>query len=224
MHSKLSFGRTPSTRDLENIDAFGAAALPRHRWYFVKEAFSPEVVERAIEDSGVGPGDIVLDPFVGSGTVPLCCSAGSLHAIGVEVNPFLAAVARAKLQRTRPQTVLHYTPLVAGGIDKGQASPFESFFDLFRGGWCLEVALQPQGSEGVRRGLAGDNRCLPTRPAISFGWALSGPRWMCATHQRTASVFAIVEIGPAWPLTTHRSRTLSKRALARSLAISKPSH
>ena len=191
MHSKLSFGKTPSTRDLDNIDAIGAAALPRHRWYFVKEAFSPEVVERAIEDSGVGLDDIVLDPFVGSGTVPLCCSAARLQAIGVEVNPFLAAVARAKLQRTRPQTLLRYTPIVSRGIVNGRPSPFESFSTFsdgggaskwlfnrkvlraFEGGWRATTGVYPPVRDLLRLGLIGaamdvcnaskDGKCLRYR-------------------------------------------------------------
>ena len=134
MHSKLSFGGTPSTKDLDSIDALGAASLPRHRWYFIKEAFSPDVVARAIEDSGVGPGDIVLDPFAGSGTVPLCCSTDRLQAVGVEVNPFLAAVARAKLRRTRPQTLLRHAPTIYRGVAKGSASALESFSTFSDGG------------------------------------------------------------------------------------------
>ena len=191
MLSQLSFEKTPSTRDLDNIGAIGAAALPRHRWYFVKEAFSPEVVERAIEDSGVGPDDIVLDPFVGSGTVPLCCSAAKVHAIGVEVNPFLAAVARAKLQRTRPQTVLRYTPIASGGLVNGRTSPFESFSTFseregaskwlfnrkvlraFEGGWRATRGVYPPVRDLLRLGLIGaamdvcnaskDGKCLRYR-------------------------------------------------------------
>ena len=191
MHSKLSFGETPSTKNLDNIDAIGAAALPRHRWYFVKEAFSPEVVERAIEDSGVGPDDIVLDPFVGSGTVPLCCSAAGLAAIGVEVNPFLAAVARAKLQRIRPQTLRRYTPIVSDGVVNGHPSPFESFSTFsdgggaskwlfnrkviraFEGGWRATTGIYPPVRDLLRLGLIGaamdvcnaskDGKCLRYR-------------------------------------------------------------
>ena len=134
MHSKLSFGETPSTKDLHSIDALGATSLPRHRWYFVKEAFSPNVVARAVEDSAVGPNDIVLDPFVGSGTVPLCCSMGKLRAVGIEVNPFLATVARAKLLRPRPQTLLRYVPIVFRGLVDGRGSPLECFSTFSDGG------------------------------------------------------------------------------------------
>ena len=191
MSSKLSFGKTPSTRDLDNIDAVGATALPRHRWYFVKEAFSPDVVERAIEDSGVGPDDIVLDPFVGSGTVPLCCSVAKIQAVGIEVNPFLAAVARAKLQRTRPQTLLDYTPNIYRSIIGGRPSPLESFSTFsdgggaskwlfnrkvlraFEGGWRATTGVYPPVRDLLRIALIGaamdvcnaskDGKCLRYR-------------------------------------------------------------
>ena len=191
MPSKLSFERTPSTRDLESIDAVGAAALPRHRWYFVKEAFSPNVVVRAVEDARVGPDNIVLDPFVGSGTVPLCCSAARLQAIGVEVNPFLASVARAKLQRTRPKTLLRYTPIVHRGMANSRPSPLESFstfsdggsaskwlfnrevLRVFEGGWRATTSVYPPVRDLLRLGLIGaamdvcnaskDGKCLRYR-------------------------------------------------------------
>ena len=188
MHSKLSFDKTPSTRDLDNIGAIGAATLPRHRWYFVKEAFSPDVVARAVEDSSVDLNDIVLDPFAGSGTVPLCCSAAKLQAIGVEVNPFLAAVARAKLLRTRPQTLLRHTPTVYRGAVKGWPSPLESFSTFsadggaskwlfnrkvlraFEGGWRATIGIYPPVRDLLRLALIGaamdvcnafkDGKCL----------------------------------------------------------------
>ena len=191
MHSKLSFGETPSTKDLDSIDALGAAELPRHRWYFLKEAFSPNVVARAVEDSALDIGDVVFDPFVGSGTVPLCCSTANLQAIGVEVNPFLAAVAVAKLLRTRPQTFLRYTPIVYRGVATGRLSPLESFSTFsdrgaaskwlfnrkvlraFEGGWRSTIGLYPPVRDLLRLSLIGaamdvcnafkDGKCLRYR-------------------------------------------------------------
>ncbi|MFH0765101.1 MAG: site-specific DNA-methyltransferase, partial [Calditrichota bacterium] len=49
------------------------------------------------------PGDTVLDPFFGSGTVGVVCEALSRHWLGIEIDPHYAAIARRRIeaQRTR---------------------------------------------------------------------------------------------------------------------------
>src|SRR6267142_1716057 len=80
-----------------SVSALDAAQYSRHRWYFFKEAFSPAIVDHAIDDAGLKQGDLLLDPFCGSGTSPLQAAARGLNGHGIEVNPFLAFVARTKL-------------------------------------------------------------------------------------------------------------------------------
>ena len=36
---------------------------PRHRWYFVKEGFSPSFVAQVLEAEGIRPGELLMDPF-----------------------------------------------------------------------------------------------------------------------------------------------------------------
>lgn len=50
-------------RDLGFSNALAIDELPRHRWYFVKEGFSPKLVEQAIAIDGVNPGEVLLNPF-----------------------------------------------------------------------------------------------------------------------------------------------------------------
>ena len=90
---------------LDAIDAFGTAHLPRYRWYFFKEAFSSAVAERAIEYAECEPGDLIIDPFAGSGTVPLVAAQKGLVGRAFEVNPFLAFVSRTKLLQCSPQSL-----------------------------------------------------------------------------------------------------------------------
>ena len=52
-------------------NAVDTLKLPRHRWYYYKEGFSPTLVEKAIESSGIKKIDVILDPFNGSGTTTL---------------------------------------------------------------------------------------------------------------------------------------------------------
>lgn len=70
--------------------------LARHRWYFYKEGFSPFLVEKAIEQTGLKKEDIILDPFNGGGTTTLTSSLGGYKSIGLEVNPFTSFIAKTK--------------------------------------------------------------------------------------------------------------------------------
>jgi Putative RNA methylase family UPF0020 len=72
--------------------------LPRHRWYLIKEGFSPKIVDAAIDSIELGSKDLILDPFCGSGTVPLTAALRGIATLGIEVNPFLAFVSNTKLK------------------------------------------------------------------------------------------------------------------------------
>mgnify|MGYP001546129367 FL=1 len=104
-----------------------SSALPRHRWYVIKEGFSPEVFKAAAASMKLSKEDAVLDPFCGSGTVPLTASLAGHPAYGIEVNPFLAFVSRTKLSRVNPGTVRKQLPSVLSGIKDGAKSPLASY-------------------------------------------------------------------------------------------------
>ena len=77
-------------------NAVDTVNLPRHRWYYYKEGFSPHLVEIAIKELNLNSNSLVLDPFNGSGTVTLTCALRGIPSIGVEVNPFTAFIAKTK--------------------------------------------------------------------------------------------------------------------------------
>ncbi len=70
--------------------------LPRHRWYYFKEGFSPNLIKMALDESYC-PEKSVFDPFCGGGTVALTCRLNNINALGYEVNPFLAFLGNTKL-------------------------------------------------------------------------------------------------------------------------------
>jgi hypothetical protein len=47
------------------------------------------------------PGELVVDPFVSEGTVPVICKAMGRRFVGTELNPGVAAAARARVASTR---------------------------------------------------------------------------------------------------------------------------
>jgi DNA modification methylase len=67
-----------------------------HRWYPMVVGFSRTGVSTAIAESRLGPADLVLDPFVGSGTTCVVAKAMGIPSMGIEAHPFLALAARVK--------------------------------------------------------------------------------------------------------------------------------
>ncbi len=151
-----------SLRDLQYSTAELAQAAPRHRWYVIKEAFASKMVESALDVAEVNDGELLLDPFCGSGTVPLAAAARDARAIGIEVNPFLAFVSRTKLLNCRPRTLKSHAESVMDMAEKGRTSPLETFSTFseacgkpkwlfntnvlraFEGGWAqTKVTAQP---------------------------------------------------------------------------------
>lgn len=59
--------------------------------------FPPDLIRPCIQASSA-PGDYVLDPFFGSGTVGLVCQDESRQYIGIELNPEYVALAAGRLQ------------------------------------------------------------------------------------------------------------------------------
>lgn len=74
--------------------------LGRHGWLRLTPAYSVKLVSDilAAADKGIR----VLDPFSGTATTPLCAAYAGDSATGVEINPFLAWLGKAKLARYRP--------------------------------------------------------------------------------------------------------------------------
>jgi len=59
--------------------------------------FPPDLIRPCIQAS-TQPGDYVLDPFFGAGTVGLVCQEENRQYVGIELNPDYVALAAARLQ------------------------------------------------------------------------------------------------------------------------------
>lgn len=108
-------------------NALETDALPRHRWYFVKEGFSPKLVQQAIDTDGVRSGELLLDPFSGSGTVPLTGALAGLRTHAFEVNPFLRFLSSAKLRKTSTTFFKEASASVLRAMAKPTPSPLEGY-------------------------------------------------------------------------------------------------
>lgn len=101
--------------------------MPRHRWYYYKEGFSPNLVEKAIEHSGISKGDLIIDPFNGGGTTTLTSSLLGHKSLGIEVNPFTSFLSEAKIKNASISDLNKIENNLLKSVEKGAVSPLLKF-------------------------------------------------------------------------------------------------
>jgi hypothetical protein len=111
-----------TNRGTKAVTFQGKLTLPIHRWYRLTPSFSPRLADDIADYFGLTNRDLVLDPFSGVGTVPLCMKYRGIPACSVEINPYLHFVGTVKT-RTYADT---------SGLDEY----FADFLDEYR------IALQ----------------------------------------------------------------------------------
>ena len=70
---------------------------------FHHPARKPEGLLRRIVDASTNPGDLILDPFCGSGTTGVACIQTGRRFIGIEIDPGYADIARARCEKAAEQ-------------------------------------------------------------------------------------------------------------------------
>ena len=98
----------------------GAIELPFQTWKSFKEAYPPELVARAINESAVTV-ETCLDPFGGSGTTALACQFLGVRPTTIEVNPFLADLISAKLVRYSADALARDLGHIVRGLSESDA-------------------------------------------------------------------------------------------------------
>lgn len=87
----LVYGGGDRFGDVVRAEGIDAAAKSLHHWGQDYGAFH-QIVERLTK-----PGQVVVDPFMGSGTTLLAAKSLGRHAIGCDVDPEHVATARQRL-------------------------------------------------------------------------------------------------------------------------------
>lgn len=77
-----------------NLFAVGYAT---HGLFPYRGKFHPQMIKAVMNIIGLKPGDTVLDPMAGCGTVCIEASIMGIDSIGIEANPFACLMSRAKL-------------------------------------------------------------------------------------------------------------------------------
>lgn len=207
-------------------NALSSVALPRHRWYFVKEAFSPELVTMAIQQTNLQPGELIVDPFCGSGTVPLVAASKNYKSIGLEVNPFLAFLSRTKLRQCSAHEISEHIDQVREAITVGEVSKLEMFSTFcqhdhlakwlfntevlrgFEGGWRAVEAYSKDTRELMQLALlsAAMDTCNATRDGKALRYrstwkssAYSISDFLTAFDRRINAIMTDLESCPIQP-------------------------
>jgi len=71
-------------------------SLPVHRWFRYSAGFSAEWAEREIS-AHAAEDDVILDPFLGSGTTVLAAQKAGRRSFGFEAHPFIHRIASIKV-------------------------------------------------------------------------------------------------------------------------------
>ena len=116
--------------------------LGRHGWLRLTPAYSVKLVNQILQQHQGKK--VILDPFSGTGTTPLCSASHGHEALAIEVNPFLAWLGNAKLASYSTEEIDATRNAAAKIIRKvrnGKAKPVEppAIFNITR--WWDERIL-----------------------------------------------------------------------------------
>jgi len=70
---------------------------PVHRWFTYPAGFSYKAVENSLDTFGIKQGQVVYDPFMGSGTTNIVAKTKGINSYGIEAHPFVIEITKTKL-------------------------------------------------------------------------------------------------------------------------------
>lgn len=118
-HSGFKNGRHYETRNKR--DVWTVATRPYNGAHFA--TFPPALIEPCIL-AGSRPGDIVLDPFMGSGTTAAVAKSRGRQYLGCEINPEYGPLQEDRISKTPSQRIPICELL---DIEHGELTPFANY-------------------------------------------------------------------------------------------------
>ena len=128
---------------LDDVSPKQAGSRARRDWYPYYAGFTERFVE-AVIDQYFGEAESVLDPWSGSGTTTVTCLRRGLRSRGIDVNPAVTVVARARLNPVTAKARLLELGkrIVEGAVPDRDAMPV---------GDLLDEWMTAEAAERIRR-------------------------------------------------------------------------
>jgi DNA modification methylase len=143
--------------DTQNGKASSANNFPFHNWYNFVLGYTPQLPEYMLQREGITAQDLVIDPFMGSGTTLVVCKSRGIPSQGLDANDFMVDAARAKLAwEVDLKTLKEQRDELLHNI--------ESVFQQFR--WDQEAPLQPSLFAPVVNGTRDLQELVARRPKM----------------------------------------------------------
>lgn len=107
---------------------------PAHEWYRFVLSYPPHLVRNYLERFGIGPGQVVLDPFSGTGTTPVECKKQGIESVGAEANPmsFFASSVKLDWGPDPDGLVEHARRIVDRAVDQLRRDGVEDYSPLLK--------------------------------------------------------------------------------------------
>lgn len=146
-----------------------------HRLHPYKGKFIPQLVEYFLDshtdefkkEACFVQGDIVLDPFCGSGTTLVQANELGMHAVGVDVSLFNSMISNLKLSRIAPERLATATMIVdnciASNMDGQKARVFEDDLLAELKAFNTKFFPSPEFRQRVRNGEIDEKRYGPEK-------------------------------------------------------------
>jgi hypothetical protein len=115
-----------------------------HGLHRFKGKFYPQLCRSLLNMAGVDSGDLVLDPFMGSGTTLVECAISGIDSIGFDLNPLAQLIASTKL------ALLKTPPDVLSSALRGFEKALISECRRERLSWRGFASAEPVGSQVFR--------------------------------------------------------------------------
>lgn len=107
---------------------------PIHEWFKYREGFSGTLINELIDDSNITNEDMVVDPFVGSGTTLVSAVSKGYDAIGIDVNPMSVVISKVKsstYSENEIQDALSYLTIIKNSFDFIEITNIEDISKYF---------------------------------------------------------------------------------------------
>lgn len=113
-HLPLEFEDATGRTLTDNSNEVKTGDRAFHEWYRFVLSYPPHLVREYFHRFALSPGDVVLDPFCGTGTTLVEARLNGLRAVGIEANPFPHFASTVKTDwRIEPADLLEKAEWVA---------------------------------------------------------------------------------------------------------------